>query len=80
MSSSMLAQALLDYGSDSDENIADQADELPLLEDSAKNDTTTEIMYAIRNTGIHFISLRFSKRTLFTYLIHTFENNFQAYR
>ena len=47
MSSSMLAQALLDYGSDSDENIADQADELPLLEDSAKNDTTTEIMYGI---------------------------------
>ena len=63
MSSSMLAQALLDYGSDSDENIADQADELPLLEDSAKNDTTTEIMYGIGNwnTGIHFISLPFSK-------------------
>ena len=53
MSSSMLAQALLDYGSDSDENIADQADELPLLEDSAKNDTTTEIMYGIRKISFH---------------------------
>ena len=69
----MLAQALLDYGSDSDENIADQADELPLLEDSAKIDTTTEIMYGI---GIQeYIS--FHCHFLRANLLFNF---FQAYR